>query len=140
MALLKKKHWYIDKKFPGLFFWVSSGEHLLKNNYLKIHYEARDEVNKLVTDEGILKHFKESKFNIPNISYGNAHRGKLQTHLARYNNREFLKAGQNFKEELAKVIDDLYLKSGGIQDEMIKYLNNAINYQELIPQQIEIDE
>jgi hypothetical protein len=137
---IKKKVWYHDVKFPGLFFWISSGENIIRNNHLKIHYEARNNVNKQITEAGIINHFKKDEFNIPHISYGNEHGGKWQTHIARYNNHNFVQPGLSFKEEFAKVIDDLYLKPGGIQDEMVNYLNKTINYQELIPKEEEINE
>jgi hypothetical protein len=135
---IKKKQWYHDERFPGLFFWISSGENFIKNNSIKITFEARNKVNELITEAGIVNHFSKTK--IPHISFGNEHGGKWQTHIARYNNSDFLYPDDSFKEKFARVIDEIYLQPGHIQDETVNYLNMAINYQELIPKETEVDE
>lgn len=129
----KTRDLYFHRDFPDLYFWVHPSQYVLKENYLKVHFEAQGKLKELVADKqkNLEEYFQKLDYSNRYLNYGTE--GQVHCfHLLRYNNSNFLKPGQEFSEAFKNEMDKIFFSRHGMFSKTIHFLNQEVNYQSVL--------
>lgn len=120
----KDKNWYRNHDMhKDLYFWVHDSKKILFENSLWFCFETRNHTNKKLDKSKLKDLYKDFKISDTRIRFGNDDNSKIRTHIAKFSSTNFLKEGENFRDEFTKVLDNFFMDTNsGIVSQTVRHI------------------